>query len=97
MARTPHPLCLLRAFIALEALEHLMEQPHDGPKPDLRTPCSPEGRSPIGKHKHLCDCGTIWEHDDALPLLCSESENREAHTCPDCGREQWFKHLPSIF
>lgn len=99
MARTPHPLCLIRAMIALEALDEARAAFPDGTlKPEARIPCRPEGRNLTGMHKHVCDnCHTAWQHDDRLPLLCSEDENREAHTCPSCGAEQWYKHLPSIF
>src|SRR5215471_3135134 len=37
-------------------------------------------------HKHKCGkCGFIWEHetDDCM-------NNTPAHTCRECGTEQWF-------
>lgn len=47
------------------------------------------------KHKHKCpnqSCNYIWEHEDECADLQSEAEATLAHTCPKCGREQWFKY-----
>lgn len=44
--------------------------------------------SPIGFHRHKCDnCKCIWEHSNKM------SDNKKAHKCPKCGKEQWYKYL----
>ena len=37
-------------------------------------------------HKHKCICGHVWEHSDN----CGGDTN--AHTCPNCGAEQWMRY-----
>lgn len=43
-----------------------------------------ERMDPSRTHKHKCPkCGNIWEHSDNCV------NNTEAHTCSECGTEQW--------
>lgn len=40
-------------------------------------------------HKHRCDhCGSVWRHTEA------RKGDVKAHTCPICGRQQWFVYEP---
>lgn len=42
---------------------------------------------PEGTHKHKCQtCGNVWEHENACV------NNKPAHTCRECGSEQWWKY-----
>lgn len=44
---------------------------------------------PVGTHQHKCqNCGNVWEHPDTM------AGNKEAHTCSQCGQEEWVKHYP---
>lgn len=60
---------------------------------DLRAPCAPGERPSPGSHKHTCDsCRTSWQHSDELPRSdISVEAHAEAHTCPRCGDEQYYK------
>ena len=40
-------------------------------------------------HSHKCECGKIWVHDSTK---IDEDNYEKEHTCPDCGKEQWWKH-----
>ncbi len=65
--------------------------------PTLRKPCGySEPVHGTGYHKHTCQCGTSWKHDDLLPAICpTEAMFQEAHTCPSCGldvREKDWTH-----
>ena len=40
-----------------------------------------------GTHKHKCACGHIWSHSNE----CAGS--KEAHTCPTCGKEEYWKYF----
>lgn len=63
------------------------------PEESLRAPCSPDERTVgHGSHKHRCDCGATWKHDDDLPAFCTASEFAKAHTCPECGADVRWKH-----
>lgn len=42
-------------------------------------------------HSHKCKCGRIWTH--ARLVNVPEEEYEEAHTCHECGRVQYVKHL----
>jgi hypothetical protein len=46
------------------------------------------------QHKHQCDsCHTTWKHADDLPDQLERAEEfHRAHTCPECGREQFLKY-----
>jgi predicted nucleic acid-binding Zn-ribbon protein len=45
------------------------------------------------QHKHQCEsCHTTWKHADDLPDQCPTKEFALAHTCPECGKEQFLKH-----
>ena len=42
---------------------------------------------PRGFHHHKCSaCDMVWSHDDRR--LKSVSDFREAHTCPNCGKDK---------
>lgn len=59
---------------------------------ELRQPCSPTDVIDEA-HKHQCDsCGTTWAHTDHLNAMGATREEYElAHTCPNCGEEQYYK------
>lgn len=45
------------------------------------------GTKEVELHKHKRgNCGRVWEHSDAC------AGQTEAHTCPDCGREEWMRY-----
>jgi predicted RNA-binding Zn-ribbon protein involved in translation (DUF1610 family) len=39
-----------------------------------------------GFHRHKCNCGHIWSHSDNC------RKNTVAHTCPNCGKEEWVRY-----
>ena len=40
-------------------------------------------------HYHKCRCGNLWRHSGAM------FDNEKAHTCSECGREQFYKYKPT--
>jgi predicted nucleic acid-binding Zn-ribbon protein len=42
-------------------------------------------------HKHKCDrCAHVWEHGEHC------AGDTKAHTCTQCGSEQWSRHYDSV-
>jgi hypothetical protein len=67
-------------------------------KPVLRTVCAPDDATAT-EHTHKCrQCGTSWRHDDSLKRnqAITQEEFDEAHSCPNCGREQRIIHKHSL-
>lgn len=59
----------------------------------LRTVCNANDPIDFVEHKHLCkNCNTCWKHSNAVQHE-SKEDNRTAHTCPNCGEEEYWKHF----
>lgn len=49
-------------------------------------------------HNHKCPspvCNYIWSHDDKDISHLGKKVFDQAHTCPECGREQFMRHFES--
>jgi predicted RNA-binding Zn-ribbon protein involved in translation (DUF1610 family) len=43
-------------------------------------------------HKHRCSNGHIWEHINDCHGWSIETLFNAAHTCPECGEQQFWKY-----
>jgi hypothetical protein len=52
--------------------------------------CNDDTRIPLGQHKHKCDCGTTFFHNQSEEFMqthLNHEEYHEAHACPSCGND----------
>lgn len=62
---------------------------------DLLSLLNGEDPNDNGTHRHKCECGFIWEHENNCSMQIMKAggkDNKQAHTCRKCGREQWQKY-----
>lgn len=47
--------------------------------------------SPYDWHRHTCEhCGCEWAHDGSKAKQMTKAEHVDAHTCPECGKSQYW-------